>query len=117
MAWRALVGLAVVLSLALGGCLRNRYDLCDREDPHPECDAGRDSGASDGGPGDAGEPLDGDLDAGPGYAGEPDAGPSDEPSDAGAPEDSGFDGAPPEEPDAAAPPDAGEADADSPDAA
>lgn len=36
--------IALVLALAAPGCLRQRFDLCDDEEPHPDCalvDAGR----------------------------------------------------------------------------
>ncbi|MDQ3037302.1 MAG: hypothetical protein M3Y87_33215 [Myxococcota bacterium] len=94
---RTLAVLVASIALSLGGCLRLEYDLCEREDPHPECDGGapRDAGPLDAGPLDAG-PLDaGPLDAGPLDAGELDAGAQ----DAGIAEDSGVDAAPP--PDAA----------------
>ncbi|UJR80179.1 hypothetical protein [Sandaracinus amylolyticus] len=59
---RARVGLVAVLALAIAGssagCLRNEYDLCDRADPHPECDAGppgQDASTTDAGGADAGQ--------------------------------------------------------------
>ncbi|AKF07233.1 hypothetical protein [Sandaracinus amylolyticus] len=69
---RARGGLVALLALAIAGssagCLRNEYDLCDRADPHPECDAGpprqdastTDAGTPDGGQTteDAGNPED-----------------------------------------------------------
>lgn len=74
---RTIAVLALGIALALAGCLRNQFDLCDRIDPHPECDAGPPS--FDAGPReDAGDPQDagmimdsGDVsaDAGPADAG------------------------------------------------
>lgn len=87
----------VLLALPLVGCLRTKIDLCDREDPHPECDAGR--------PFDAGSDAGEVDDAGPEDAGPSDAGPE----DAGIIVDSGVDAGLEDDaggPDAAAPLDA-----------
>ena len=74
--------IAISMAISNAGCLRNAYDLCDRADPHPECDAGAprpdggtpDAGADDAGsdggasPEDSGTPMDSgassELDAG-----------------------------------------------------
>lgn len=67
---RALAIGCACIALSLSGCLRVQYDLCEREDPHPECDAGvvrdaapQDGGELDGGPPDAGSPEDSGVDA------------------------------------------------------
>jgi hypothetical protein len=46
-----LIALIVVCLVAMSGCLRLEFDLCDDPDPPPECglDAGADAGI-DGGP-------------------------------------------------------------------
>lgn len=72
---RTLLALALGIALALGGCLRNKYDLCGEIDPHPECDAGappRDAGSQEDAGSDAGSPEDAGSD-----------------EDAGAPDDAG----------------------------
>ena len=41
---------AALLAIALSGCIRMDFNLCDDDPPHPEClDAGTDA-AVDGGP-------------------------------------------------------------------
>ena len=66
---RRLAILVALLAVPLGGCLRSSFDLCDRADPHPECDAGR--------PFDAGSDAEVDSGPGPEDAGPEDAGPED----------------------------------------
>lgn len=92
---RAIAALALTIVLALGGCLRNKYDLCGEVNPHPECDAGaapRDAGSDAGSDAAAEDPgMIDDSDAGP----EPDGGAGEDggPEDAGTGEDGGADAA------------------------
>ena len=66
---RVIVVVAVLIVLALSGCLRTKFDLCTESPPNPECaflDAGRDAGAdgsSDGGPTDGGVDAPAPVDA------------------------------------------------------
>ncbi len=60
------ITIALALGFAASGCLRQNFDLCDEDPPHPDCaridagpDAGLDGGAADGGAADGGD------DAGP----------------------------------------------------
>ena len=87
----ALLALAIVL--ALSGCLRNEFDLCEAADPHPECDAG--PPPQDAGPGasDAGGSEDAGMNEDSGVATE-DSGAADAgvtPEDASSEDDAGMD--------------------------